>query len=264
MRKISFLLFPAIFFATQPQISFNQEEFISRVKTIYHSLSLKGLDNFSCWVTSNIFLEKTKGFFNEEEFPFEIIWKSPNKLFYIKRAIPSLTVPENQKQVEQIKMDLLQELKGLLIDWQRFYAGNVLDDLPETHLIYSNRDTAFIQYQKYDSGKNLKIKMLFGVNGLLMKIITIYPDTREEIYIYPGYLLVEDKWLCDKWMVQMLKNGQVEGGFTVKLESRKFDKYWIPVRILMQLQKKEYNTKLFIRDYKLRNIILNKEIKILQ
>ena len=63
----------------------------------------------------------------------------------------------------------------MLIDWQRFYAGNVLDDLPETHLIYSNRDTAFIQYQK-----------------------------------------------------------------------------------------DEYNTKLFIRDYKLRNIILNKEIKILQ
>jgi hypothetical protein len=264
MRKISILLLPTILFATQPQISFNQEEFLSRVKTIYHSLSLSGLDNFSCWITSDIFLEKTKDFYNEEEFPFEIIWKNPNKLFYINRAIPSLTDVEDQKRVEETKKDLLQELKGLFIDWQRFCAGNVLDDLPETHLIYSNQDTAFIRYQKYDSGKNLKVKMFFGVNGLLMKIVTMYPDTREEIFIYPGYRLVENKWLCNKWTVQMLKNGQVDGGFVVKLELKKSDNFWIPVRIIMQLQKKEYDKKLFIRDYKLRNIMLNREIKILQ
>jgi hypothetical protein len=258
MLKISILLLPTILFATQPQISFNREEFLSRVKTIYHSLSLSGLDNFSARITSNVFLEKTKDFYNEEEFPYEIIWKTPNKLFYIKRAMPTLADTVQQNLVEQTRKDLLQELKGVFIDWQRFCAGNVLDDLPETHLIYSNRDTAYIQYQEYDRGKNLKVKMYFGINGLLMKIVTSYPDTQEEIYIYPGYMLVENKWLCNKWTVQMLKNGQVEGGFVVKLELNKYDQFWIPIRIIMQLRKKELEKRLFIRDYKLRNIILNK------
>ena len=57
---------------------FNESEILYRAKTIYHSLRLSGLDNFSGWVTSNNFIERTDNIFNQEVYPFEIIWKNPN------------------------------------------------------------------------------------------------------------------------------------------------------------------------------------------
>lgn len=263
MPKLFFVL---IYFITV-NISlgqFNESEFLFRAKTIYYSLRLSGLNNFSAWVTSNNFIEKTKEIYDQELYPLEIIWKNPNQIFYIKRPIPILNDDDKQKAVHQLQMDLLQELRGLLIDWQRFYAGNVLDDLPETYLVTLDQDTAFVQFEKYEDGKNMKVKMVFGVNGICIKIITSFPETKEEILVYPGYTMVENKWLANKWTVQILKNGQVESGFVVRLESSKIDNYWIPKKLIMQLKKKGLENTWFIREYTLTNIVLNKDLQILR
>jgi hypothetical protein len=246
------------------QAQFNESEFIYRVKTTYHSLTLTGLDNFSSWVTSNIYLEATKEITEEETYPLEIIWKSPDLLYYIKRPLPDAGSPEKQKEIQQHQMDMIQELQGLLVDWQRFFAGNILDELPETHLITTNGDTVIIEYELFDNGKNVKTKMLFGKNGICLKIVTNYVHKNEEIVVYPGYTMVENKWLCNFWRVQIFKNGTVESGFELHLKSRKVEDYWVPQRLLLQLQKSGIDNTLFIRDYKFRNIVLNKDLQILK
>ncbi len=246
------------------QAQFNESEFLYRVKTIYHSLRLTKLDNFSSWITSNIFLEASKEISEEEIYPLEIIWKNPNQIYYIKRPLPQAGDNDKQNEIQQLQMDMIQELRGLLIDWQRFSAGNILDDLPEAYLVTAIDDTAFIEYEKFENGKNVKVKMYFGINGLCIKIITKYVHKNEVVYIYPVYILVEDKWLCNKWTVQMYQNGQVESGFVISLKSRKLEDYWIPQRLILQLQKKGIDNTWFIRDYKFRNVVLNKDLQVLR
>jgi hypothetical protein len=258
--SISILLTTASFTAAQ----FNESEFIYRVNTIYHSLQSTDLDNVSFWVTSTFFIEQTQNNFKEEIFPLEIIWKNPDRLYYIQRAIPEINDPEDQNRVRQLQRDLQQELKGVFVDWLRFYAGKILQDLPDSYLLTTEQDSVFIQYEKYEQDRYVKVKMIFGLNGLCVKIITHYSDNGETIYVYPGYQLVEDRWLLKNWTVQIYKSGIVKGGFSIKQDTRKIEKYWIPHRIVMQLQKKGIEDKQFMRDYKIRNIVLNKDVKIMK
>jgi hypothetical protein len=243
---------------------FNEAEFIYRVKTNYHSLKSTGLDNFSSWVTSNIFFEATKDVSEEDIFPLEIIWKNPDLLYYIKRPLPDAGSVEKQKEIEQHQMDLIQELQGILVDWQRFFAGNLLDELPETYLITPKEDTVFVEYELFEEGKNVKTKMIFGQNGRCLKILTNYVHKNQIIIVYPGYTIVENKWICNHWRVQIEVNQQIESGFEISLKSRKVEDYWIPQRLVMQLQKRDIDNTLFVRDYKFRNIVLNKDLQILK
>ena len=246
------------------QAQFNESEFLYRVKTIYHSLKLTGLNNFSSWITSTIFLDASKEISKEELFPLEIIWKNPNLMYYIKRPLPQVTDEEKQNEIQQLQMDMIQELQGLLVDWQRFLAGNVLDDLPETYLVTTNDDTVSVEYEKFETGKNVKVKMIFGLNGLCIKIITDYRHKNEIIYVYPEYILIEDKWMCNKWTVQIYQDGRVASGFLVSMKSRKLEDNWIPQRLTLQLQKRGIDNTWFIRDYKFRNVVLNKDLQILK
>ncbi len=246
------------------QAQFNESEFLYRTKTIYHSLRLTELDNFSSWVTSNIFLEASKEISEEEIYPLEIIWKNPNQMYYIKRPLPQAGDDDKQNEIQQLQMDMIQELQGLLIDWQRFSAGNILDDLPETYLVTAIEDTAFLEYEKYKNGKNVKVKMFFGINGLCIKIITEDVHKNEVVYIYPGYILVEDRWICNKWAVQMYQNGQAESEFVVSLKLRKLEDYWIPQRFILQSQKRGKDNTRFIREYMFRNVVLNKDLQVLR
>jgi len=241
---------------------YNESEFLYRVKTMYHSLRLTELDNFSSWVTSNLFLEALKDDSEEEIYPLEIIWKNPDLIYYIKRPLPQLNDNDKLNEIMQLQMEMIQELQGLLIDWQRFSAGNILDDLPETYLITVKDDTVSVEYEKFESGKNVKIQILFGQNGLCLKIITNYLHKNEIIVIYPGYALVEDKWICNKWMLQIYQKGQVDSGLQVSIKSRKVEDYWIPQRLTLQLQKRGIKDTWFIRDYKFRNVVLNKDLQI--
>ena len=243
---------------------FNESEFLYRARTIYHSLRVTDLDNFSSWVTSNIFQEATKDISQEEIYPLEIIWKNPDRLYYIKRPLPSVGNAEKQIEIEQHQIDLIKELQGLMIDWQRFFAGNILDELPETYLIRVAEDTVIIDYELFEDGKNVKTKILYGKNGLCLKIITEYVHKNEKIYVYPGFDLVENKWLCNRWRVQIYVNNSVDSGFDIFFQSRKLDNYWVPQRLVLQLQKKGIDNTLFMRDYKFRNVVLNKDLQILK
>jgi hypothetical protein len=265
MKNKSFITILLIFFLSSTLFAqFNEKEFLYRCKTIYHSLRLSGLDNFSSWVTSNIFLEATKDISDEEIYPVEIIWKNPDLIYYIKRPLPQVENDEKQKEIQELQLDMIKVLQGLLIDWQRFSAGNILDDIPETYLISTKKDTVFLEYEHIENGKNVKVKMLFGMNGICLKIITYFSQKNEVMYIYPVYILVENKWICNKWTVQIYQNGQVESGFQVSVKSRKLDNYWIPERLILQLQKRGMDDILYFREYIFKNVVLNKDLQILK
>ncbi|TFH02656.1 MAG: hypothetical protein E4H13_01330 [Calditrichales bacterium] len=261
-RRIFLLLW---FFVLLGSASAQHEKdaFLYRAKTMYHSLQKEGLDNFSAWITSNAFKIETADYIKSDVSPIELIWKSPNRIFYIRRPIPGLS-EENLKTVTELQTDLVGELKGILIDWQQFYAGNILDNLPETHLVTFNGDTAIVQYEKYDAGQNIAVKMLFGVNGSCIKVITKNKTVDETTILYPGYILVEEKWLCTNWTVQILRGSDVESGYAVNIRSEKVDHYWIPKRIGLEVQKKGLEKQRFIRDYEFINIITNKDIQFLK
>jgi hypothetical protein len=86
----------------------------------------------------------------------------------------------------------------------------------------------------------------------------------EVVYIYPGYILVEDRWICNKWAVQMYQNGQAESEFVVSLKLRKLEDYWIPQRFILQSQKRGKDNTRFIREYMFRNVVLNKDLQVLR
>jgi hypothetical protein len=239
---------------------FNQEEFLYRAKTIYHSLGVKGLANFTCWVTSDLFLETTKETYKEEIYPLQLIWKNPNMFYYIKRVLPVQKEGEQNSKAQELQMNMVQMLKGLFVDWQHFCGGNILDDLPESYLITTDADSAFVQYENYENGKLIKVKMTFGLNGICLKVKVEFPDKNEVIVTYPGFKLMGEKWLCTGWTVQTLRNGYVESGFMVKLRSREIENYWIPERLNLQLQKKGADDIRYTRTFMFKNILLNKEL----
>jgi len=262
--SLAILIFLCTLYLNTLSAQFNEAEFIYRVKTSYHSLKISGLDNFSSWVTSNVFLEATKEISDEEVYPLEIIWKNPDLLYYIKRPLPDAGNAEKQKEIQQQQMDMIQELQGLLVDWQRFFAGNILDELPETHLITTKEDTVFVEYELYEEGKNTKTKMFFGQNGRCLKINTHYIHKNEVISVFPAYTMADNKWICISWRVQIYRNGKVDSGFELNLKSRKIEDYWLPQRLFLQLQKSGIDNTLFVRDYKFRNVVLNKDLQILK
>jgi len=260
-NRISLVITIIIISSSSLYPQFNKDEFLYRTRTIYHSLQVQGLDNFTSWVTSDLFLEDTKEIYNEEIYPLEIVWKNPNMLFYIRRALPTLENVEENNKAQELQMNMIQALKGLLIDWQRFCGGNILDDLPETYLVTTVNDSAFIEHENYENGKQIKVKMKFGLNGLCLKISVEFPDKNEIINTYPVFTLIGSKWLCTGWTVQTLRNHIVESGFIVKLRSRQMENYWIPERLNLQLQTKDAEDIRYVRTYIFKNIILNRELK---
>lgn len=259
-RRIYILLIIFIF-SNSLFSQFKKEEFLYRAKTIYHSLRVQGLENFSCWVTSDLFLEETKETYKDELYPLEIIWKNPNMFYYIKRPIPQLPEIEQNNHINELQINMVQTLKGLIIDWQRFCGGNVLDDLPETYLISNVEDTVIIEHENVENGKPIKVKMLFGLNGICLKISVMFPEKNEIINTYPAFRLAGDKWLCTGWTVQTLKNGSVHSGFVIKLRSKEIENYRIPERMNLQLQTKDAEDMRYMRTYIFKNIVLNKDIK---
>jgi hypothetical protein len=243
---------------------FNKDKFLYRVKTIYNTLRTQGLDNYSCWVTSDLFLEKTGKIYNQELYPLELIWKTPNQLYYIKRPIPVLEDTLQNRKTEEWQMDILQALKGIMIDWQRFYAGSILDEIPENFLITTKDDSVYLTYEDYNNVKVVKVFMHFGLNGICLRTKVSYPEIQEEIYTYPAYRLEGDKWLCTGWTVQSLNKGEISSGFSVKLKTKKVDNYWLLERIELQLQQKAEKEIIYTRDYIFKNIILNRDLKIIR
>ena len=242
----------------------DESEFLYRIKTNYYSLQSKGIKNFSFWVTSDMFKNNTKEIFQGKEiYPLEVIWMNPDKLFFIKQPLPVIEDSNDIKLVNDLILDLQKELNGILVDWQRFIGSGLLDKIPEHYLFSTSDDTVKIEFQSIEENAPATIRLYFGLNGLCLKIVIENQTTKQILYTYPGYEYVDKQWLCKNWRVQILDKGEITGGFLVDIISERIDGYFIPVKIKLHVQSSDKKDKIFFRNYNCRNIMINRDLKII-
>jgi len=260
--KRKFLLLLLLFCYRPVTAQLDTLDFFQKVNSLYYTVESSGLQNFSMWVTSDYYKENidTSGSFNL--YPWEIIWVNPDKIFFIKRPLSITNDSTRIQEVQKLQLDMQQELRGIMIDWQRFYGGALLADLPAHYNLIALQDTIFIHYETVELGKKMEIFQYFGKNGLCFKLRFKYVDSGQEIYIYPEFSYLGNKWLCSGWEVQMLENNEVSSGFIVRIISAKINTIWLPKKIIMQVQTKAAQSMIFNREYSIVNIMINRSLKV--
>lgn len=259
-----FLVFIVIYmFPFDALAQVNEPEFFNRVNTSYYALELTDLNNFSSWISSNIFEETTKDLYKDEIYPIEFLWVKPNDPYFIRRPLPPVQDSLAAARAQNAQDDLQQELRALLMDWGRFYAGRLLEDMPTDYILEARADTVLLNFKNYNDPRDSETHILFGLNGLVLQTSIVYKDSSERINTFPEYKYTGEYWLCTGWRVQNLKNSEVISGFQVKVISKRIEKYWLPSQFQMELQSKDIREKIFIRVYKFRNIRINRDIQVL-
>ena len=241
----------------------DEPQFFQRVNTIYYSLEFTDLNNFSSWISSNVFKQATDGFYSTEVFPLEIIWVKSNDLYFIRRSLPQIADSSKNKIAIAAQADLQKEIRALLIDWSRFYAGRLLENMPVDYNLKAVSDTVILKYENADDPDSSRTEMYFGRNGIVLETRVISRDSTEIIYTFPEYKYTGEYWLCSGWRVQITHDGRVDSGFQIKVDSQRIDKYWLPSQLQMVLQTREMDDKIFTRVYKFRNSRINRDIQVL-
>ncbi len=242
---------------------FQEVEFFNRVNSIYYTLEQTDLKNFTSWLTSNIFVNSTDDFFSEEVFPLEFIWLEGNRMFFSRRPIPVIDDSIQNQTLENLQMSMRKELKAILLDWQRFYAGRLLQNMPADYTIELMADTVILQYTTVEDTESVINTLYFGQNGICIKTSIIYPMRNESIHTYPIYKYTGEKWLCIGWKVQVLEEDDITTGYLIDIKSQRIENYWLPQIITMRLQTKREKELLYWREYYFRNILVNRNIEVM-
>ena len=241
---------------------FDQTSFFNRINSIYHNLNNSEIENFSVSITSDYFEYNSSEVIDHDVYsPIEFIWIKPRQLHFNRNGMPSGLDSTQQAKVFRLQNEMFQELRGIFMDWQRFIGGNILFDLPDKYIIESKKDTVFISFDSFESGKPVKMKFYFGLNAICFKIETIYEQINQKIITYPAYVLVDGKWLCSEWVIKITQNGIINSGFSVKFQSARYKESWLPLQALIQVQTRQKLNQTFTRLYKFRGAEVNKEIK---
>ena len=244
------------------QVKFNEKEFFENLSKSYYSLSDIGVHNFIAMVSSlkmQKFAEELwKG---EEIFPLQLIWFNPDGVYLSQRGVPSLKEGK-YKEYQDLLSGLKVQLKGLLVDLQRFYFGGIYKSIPGDYILQYNEDAVQITVSTNKDNLLTKIKYLFGYNGLCLLNEISYPQQGKVIVIYPKFKIVKNKWLCQGWTVQTYLKGEVVSGIDLELQNSFVDNKWVPSLIRLQVQKSEAKGKTFYDEIYLRNYLFDRSIQL--
>ncbi len=262
MNKKLILLLIVIFYRPA-EAQLDTLGFFQKVRTLYYTVESSGLQNFSMWITSDYYRSNTDSTITAHGYPLEFIWMRPDRISFIKGALnrPPGADSTQVLQVAKLQLDMYHELKGLFYDWLRFYGSGILADLPAQYELALQQDTIFIKYETQEQGQKMRVCLYFGQNALCFKLHLAYLDSGQEIYIYPAFTYLGNKWLCSGWQVQLLEKAEVQSGFNVQIFSEKLDNYWLPKKITMQLQTKQSEAVVYTREYYIANIMVNRPIE---
>jgi hypothetical protein len=265
MKRIGLILF-FIWSGSEGFAQLDSVSFLQKVKSSYYSVQSTALPNFSQWVTSDYFRERMKGVLGEGEYPLEMIWIGPDRLFFIKLPLLSAIDSIQSDAVQNLQLEMQQELKGILIDWQRFYGGEILSGVPPRSVcsLSSSRDTVLIKFEIMEQEQKIDVCFYFGENGLCLKLKLHYRESARDILIYPTFDYIDGRWLCSGWQTQIIENGDVQSGFLVQIVSEKVDRYWLPKKLNMQLQTTKIKDVVYKREYYFANTLLNRSIQLVE
>ena len=259
---IIFIYVVGIFTAIQGQdTNFDEQSFFMQIHDSYYTLSNTDVKNFSALVTSANFSKFAKDTWNNSEiFPLQLIWFNPDKIYISEKGVPPSKGKEDE--VKQLISGVKQQLKGILVDLQRFYFSGLYKSIPEEYKLRHNEEAVQITYETGEGIGLTRVKHLLGLNGLLLGIEILYPSENKMITITPRFRTVKTKWLCEGWKVQTIKNSIIESGFNLKIENRVVNDVWVPTEIIIEVQKADQPGKTFYDVLSMKNYMFNQSIEL--
>ena len=245
------------------QAAFDEKEFFSHLRDSYYTLSSTGTRNFMALVTSlkmeTLAQELWK---NKEIFPLQLIWFNPNKIYISQKGVP--TIPKGKyKEYQEVLNGLKVQLKGVLLDLQRFYFEGLYNSIAGDYTLQHNEEAVQITQIHKTGGVEVKTKHLFGLNGLCLYNEIVYPKEQKVITIEPHFKTVKSKWLCTGWTVQTVINGEVNSGFNLLIDNVFVGNVWAPAQINIEVQKADAKGKTFYDVIKLKNYLFNQSIELM-
>ena len=156
-----------------------------------------------------------------------------------------------------------KELKAVFLDWQRFYSGKLLENMPPDYTLETVGDTVILRFSTLEEQKSVKNILKFGMNGICIKNTLTYPDQNEHIDTYPIFKFTGEKWLCTGWRVQIFEGDEISTGYLVEINAQRIEKYWLPQVIKLTLQTIRDKQSRYIREYYFRNILINRNIEVM-
>lgn len=257
---ITLLLGPA--FGLCQKVDFNEQEFFNSIKTSYFNLAHTKIKNMAALVTST----KLEAFSKEtwktsEIYPLQLLWFKPGKIYLSESGVPKMTA-EQQNQYRELLDGLKMQVKGVLMDLQRFYLVGIFESIQPDYVLSHNEEAVQITFTVHDATTPTRVKYLFGYNGLNLLIQIEYPEQKKQTLIYPKFKTVKNKWLCTGWSVQNYTLNEVTSGFDLKINNRLVEEVWVPGEILIEVQKSDTKGKTYYDAIVLRNYRFDQPLKL--
>ncbi len=265
MKKGFFLFLIGLYLinSAAAQTPFDEATFLQEMKTSYYTLENTKLQNFIASVSSAKFDVFTKQNWDTIGMaPIKIIWQRPDKIYISELKFPFRMTASQKKTYREIVDAMKLQLKGILLDLQRFYLNGLLDEnLMSKYVLRHNEQQVQMTFSEIDN-QGTTVKYLLGLNGLCLMIDIEYPLQNKAMVLYPVFDTVEGKWLCKGWTVQNAVAGQVVSGFKLTVNYKKHLGYWLPESFYIEVQKVDKKDRIFYDELKLFNYMLDQTITI--
>lgn len=245
------------------QPKFDEASFLQSMKLSYYTLENTKLQNFIVSVSSAKFDVFTKQNWDTIGMaPIKIIWNKPDKIYISELKFPFKMNASQKQKYREIVNALKLQMKGLLLDLQRFYLNGLLDEKLMDRYTLRHTDQAVQMTFTGIDNQGTTVKYLLGLNGLCIMIDIEYPLQNKQMLLYPEFKTVDQKWLCQGWTVQTSVAGQVVSGFNLRVNYKKFQGIWLPESFYIEVQKQDQKDKIFYDEVKLFDYMLNQNITI--
>ena len=163
MFKLIIFLFFTIF-QVNAQKSIDEKQFFKNMDKSYYSLAATNLSNFTALVT-NLSVEKfgLDNWKNDEIFPLQLIWSSPNRIFISEQGVPSLS--DSLKNTYLVKISSLKlQIQDILLNLRKFYFNGIYQSISENYILKHAEEVVsieFIESSKIFAGPALASKPSF-------------------------------------------------------------------------------------------------------
>jgi hypothetical protein len=242
--------------------TFDEKQFFIDLKNSYYNLNDTNIKNFSALVTSLKMERFSKENWNNAEiFPLQLIWFKPDNIYLAQQGTP--TIPENKFDEYQELVDgIKQQVKGILVDFQRFYITGIFESINSNYSIKNDQEFVWISFDVGTEQNKIPVMYTMGRNGLCLKIEIEYMSENKKITIYPSFKIVKTKWLCDGWTVQTLINDEPVSGFILEINYSEYQSIWIPMQIIINVQKADEPETRYYDAIKFRNYMFDQPMEL--
>lgn len=241
---------------------FDEKQFFLDLKNSYYNLNDTNIKNFSALVTSLKMEKFSKDNWNNEEiFPLQLIWFKPDKIYLAQQGTPKITESKYQ-EFQDLVSGIKQQVKGILVDFQRFYITGMYESIHSNYKLTHDSEFVWISFNVGDENMPIPVIYTMGKNGLCLKIEISYPNENKKITIYPSFKILKTKWLCSGWTVQTLIDEEPVSGFILEINYSEYQSIWIPMQVIINVQKADEPGTRYYDVIKLRNYMFNQPMEL--